>query len=209
MSVTLTDSLAGTNTTGLLIDEGAAVAQAMARRADLRAEDARLVAAQRGLTAIRAERLPSVSFVGDKGVNGKNYEHLLNTYTYAFQVALPLFDGFRREARVQEQTAQLREAEIRRKDLRDQAEADIRAALLDLASAQEQVAATRERQRLVEQEVSQARERFRAGVAGNADVITASLSLTDARTAVIDALTNYHIARVALARAEGAITTLP
>ena len=51
---------------------------------------------------------------------------------------------------------------------------DVRGALLDLASAREQVDAARERQRLAEQEVQQARDRFRAGVAGNADVITAS-----------------------------------
>jgi outer membrane protein TolC len=57
--------------------------------------------------------------------------------------------------------------------------------------------------------VAQARDRFRAGVAGNADVITASLSLNAARTAHVDALAAYHAARVALARAEGAVTELP
>ena len=54
---------------------------------------------------------------------------------------------------------------------------EVRTALLDLASAREAVAATRERVQLAEQEVSQASERFRAGVAGNADVFTASISL--------------------------------
>jgi len=98
---------------------------------------------------------------------------------------------------------------VRRRDLEAQAAADVRGSLLDLRSAREQVAATQERVRLAEQELSQARERFRAGVAGNADVITASLSLNGARTAAVDALTAYQAARVSLARAQGSLTDLP
>jgi outer membrane protein TolC len=205
----LSDSLASLNMAGLTTNESEAVNRALQNRPDLRAAEAQIDAAKRAVTAIRAERLPSLSFVGDRGVNGVKYDRLLNTYTYAFEVTLPIFDGFRRAGRVQEQEAQLKAAEVREKDLREQAAADVRAALLDLASAQEQVDATREQLRLSTQEVSQARERFSAGVAGNADVITASLALTSARTAVIDALTNYQAARVALARAQGAIATLP
>ena len=61
---------------------------------------------------------------------------------------------------------------------------------------------------LAEQEVSQARERFRQGVSNNADVITASMTLNSARDLLIDALTSYHMARVALASAQGTTTML-
>jgi outer membrane protein len=84
----------------------------------------------------------------------------------------------------------------------------VRSALLDLSSAREQVDAVRERVRLSEQEVSQARDRFAAGVSGNADVISASLSLSGARTSLVEAEAAYQAARVALARAEGTITSL-
>jgi outer membrane protein TolC len=62
---------------------------------------------------------------------------------------------------------------------------------------------------LAEQEVSQAQERFRAGVAGNGDVITALLSLNQARTLRNDALASYQSSRVALARAMGEVQKLP
>ena len=65
-----------------------------------------------------------------------------------------------------------------------------------------------ERLTLAEQEVSQARDRFNAGVAGNADVVNASLALTRSRTLVNDAETGYQLARVSLARATGSVTTL-
>jgi len=93
--------------------------------------------------------------------------------------------------------------------LREQIATEVRSALLDMTSAREQLDAARERLRLTEQEVAQAQERFRAGVAGNADVITASLDLNGARTQVVDALTAYQSARVSLAQAQGAVTTLP
>jgi hypothetical protein len=50
---------------------------------------------------------------------------------------------------------------------------------------------------------------FRAGVAGNADVITALLSLNQARTLRNDALAQYQAARVALARGMGAVRRIP
>ncbi|MGI8499106.1 MAG: TolC family protein [Gemmatimonadaceae bacterium] len=189
--------------------ESQAVALALRNRPDLRAADEQLRAAQVGINAIRAERLPTVALFGDEGWIGLGYTRLLRTYDWGLQLSLPLFDGFRREGRVAEQEALAREIDVRRRDLREQAATDIRGALLDLASAREQLGAASERLRLARQELAQAQERFRAGVAGNADVITASLSLNSARTLVVDALSAYQSARISLARAEGGITSLP
>jgi len=189
-------------------DEPALVAQALRTRPDLVAEEQRVQAARRGLSAIKAERLPTLGLVADDGVIGKNGARLLNTYTWGLQVSIPFFDGFRREGRVQEQQSVVKEAEIRQRDLEQQAQIDVRGAVLDLAAAREQLDAASERLGLAEQEVAQARDRFNAGVAGNADVVNASLALTASRTLVNDAETAYQLARVSLARATGSVTTL-
>jgi len=189
--------------------ESLAIERALRSRPDLRALEEQINAAQRQLRATRAERYPTLGVFVDDGMVGKSYGRLLNTYTYGFQLSVPIFTGFRAEGREQEQEALQRELDVRRRDLRQQASVEVRGALLDLASAREQVAAARERLGLAEQELSQARERFAAGVAGNADIITASLNLNASRNFVIDALTLYQSARVALARAEGAVTELP
>jgi outer membrane protein len=206
--VILGDSLSNTIGADVIPDEATLVAQALHNRPDIIAEEQRVRAAQQGLSAIKAERLPSLGLVADDGVIGKNGAKMLNTYTWGLQVTLPIFDGFKREARVQEQQSVVKEAQIRQRDLEQQAQADVRGALLDLAGAREQLDAARERLRFAEQEVSQARERFNAGVAGNADVVNASLALTSARTLVNDAETAYQLARVSLARATGSVTTL-
>ncbi|HMI48245.1 MAG TPA: TolC family protein [Gemmatimonadaceae bacterium] len=206
--VVLTDSLSASAEGSPLPDEATLVEQAIRNRPDLRAEDERIRAAKQGLSAIKAERLPSLGLIADDGVIGKNGAKLLNTYTWGLQVTLPIFDGFKREARVQEQQPVVKEAEIRRHDLEQQAQVDVRGALIDLSGAREQLAAASERLSLAEQEVVQARDRFNAGVAGNADVVNASLALTSSRTLVNDAETLYQLARVALARATGSVTTL-
>ena len=207
--VELTDSLSSVVPEDLALDDATATARALRDRPDLRAAEEQLRAARQTVSAIRAERLPSVSGFVDDGIIGKSgSSRLLPTYTYGLQLSLPIFDGFRREGRIQEQEAMTRELEVRRRDLEQQASIDVRGALLDLAAAREAITASRERLRLAEQEVEQARERFRAGVAGNADVVTAALTLNTARSQYVDVLTALQQARVSLARAEGAVTQL-
>ncbi len=188
--------------------ESAALDAALRGRKDLQSLELQALAARQQASSIRRERLPSVGVSGDAGLSQRNGRSLLPTYDLAIGLSLPIFDGFRREGRVEEQELVARDLDARARDLRTQVEADIRTAVLNLASSAEAVAAARERLTLAEQEVSQARERFQAGVAGNADVITAAITLNTARTGLVDALTSYQASRVALARAQGVVSTL-
>jgi outer membrane protein TolC len=206
-NVILRDSL--THAATQAPSESEALAAAMQDRADLRAAVAATETARRALRAARSEHLPTLGVFGDDGATSNSYSHLLNTYTYGVQLTLPIFEGFRTSARVQQQIAALREAEARRRDVELQVVTDVRGALLDLSASQEQLAAARERLALGEQEVAQSRERFRAGVAGNADVIIAQLNLDTARSQYIDALASLEMARVSVARAQGRLLELP
>ena len=215
--LTLGDSLAGlpredgAALRAMTADEPAltaSVRDALSGRADLRALGAQERAQRDAARAIRWERTPQLGLVLDHGVLGRNWERLLPTYSWGVQLSVGLFDGFRREARLEEQLALARETDTRLRDLREQGALEVRAALLDLASAAEQVDAVQERLALAEQEVQQARDRFEAGVAGNGDVIAALLSLNQARTLRIDALAAYQQARVHRSRAMGVIRQL-
>ncbi|OYV72355.1 MAG: hypothetical protein B7Z72_04945, partial [Gemmatimonadetes bacterium 21-71-4] len=204
----LTDSLGSLPDVPDADDPQAAVEAALRARPDVRALEQQLAAARLQVRAIQSERLPTVAAFGDDGAIGMRLSHMLVTYTWGIQLSIPIFDGMRRDSRVSEQQANMRDLEVREHDLRQQVMVDVRGAALDLSSARQAVDATRERLRLAELEVAQARDRFRAGVAGNADVITASLSLNAARTQLIDAETSFQAARVALARAEGRTTSI-
>jgi outer membrane protein TolC len=190
-------------------NEAALIAEALRARPELRAEQMRLSAAELQIRATRAERLPAIVAVGDDGVIGKGYDHLLGTYSWGVQVSVSVFDGFRRDGRVAEQDAQRHEIEIRQRDIERQVAIDVRLAVIDLTSAREQVDAARARLALAQQEVSQATQRLTAGVTGTAEVITASLGLNGARSLLLDAFAAYHTARIALARAQGHVIGLP
>ena len=207
--LTLRDSLGALPVDSTIPDEAIALTKAGQARSDIRALVSQEAAQQRAISAIRWERTPQLALMVDHGVIGKNWGHLLPTYTWGVQLSVGLFDGFRREGRVQEQIASARETDIRLRDLRTQGALEVRAALLDLAAAREQLDAVRERLAFAEQEVGQAQERFRAGVAGNADVISALVSLNAARTLRNDVLAAYQTARVSLARAVGGVRELP
>ena len=62
--------------------------------------------------------------------------------------------------------------------------------------------------RLAQANAELAAARAAAGGGGNAEVVTAALGLTASRNQLLDALTLYQSARVSLARAEGAATTI-
>ena len=207
--IVLRDSIEGLAKAALSTDDAAALQRAYDGRADVQALLAQEDAQRRAVAAIRWERTPQLGLVLDHGVIGRNSERLLPTYTWGVQLSVGLFDGLRRESRVQEAEAGLRETDARLRDLRGGSALEVRTALLELAAAREAVDAAREGLSLGEQEVSQARERFTAGIAGNADVISALLSLNAARTLRLEALALYHTARVALAQATGTVQGLP
>ena len=208
-AIMLTDSLsAQLGAADVPADRNAAVSQAVAARPDLIAEQARGAAARQAVSAISAERLPRLDLEADYGFSGLRPADATGTRQVALELTWPILDGFRREGRKAEQEAAVNESDVRVRDLRQQVAADVDGALLDLrsAGAQQQIAA--ERLQLAVQEVSEARQRFKAGVAGNIEVINAQSSLLRARDADIDARFAAVSARIALARSVGSARTL-
>lgn len=205
-SFDLADTLTGD--LGASADTAGALALALQRRPDLSAEEAQGRRAAVERSAIGAERLPRLDLAADFGANGATAGSTLNTRDIAVQVTIPLVDGLRRGAKRAEQAAAVRESDVRARDLRRQIAAQVRAALLDVASGAEQHAVAAQRLELAIQELSEARERFASGIVGNIDVISAQSTLNLARDAEIDARYTTAAARVALAYATGTAETV-
>lgn len=206
-AVAIDDALGPRTASGALpADEAAALQAAFANRPELRSAQAAERAARLSASAVRAERLPRLDLAADYGLSGVNVADAFPTYNLAVQVSVPVFDGFRREARQEQQQLAAQEARVRTGDVRAQVEADVRSALLDVATGEDQQRIAAERLRLANEELSQAQERFANGLATNIEVINAQQSLVRARDAVIEAQAASAAARVSLARATG--TTL-
>ena len=121
------------------------------------------------------------------------------------QLTVPILDGFRRQNRVKEQNLRVDIQKIRERDLVNRVETEARQSVLDLASAQQQVAIAEDRLRLAELELAQAQQRFQAGVAGSVETTNAQSSVIAARDALIQARVNFGTARVSAYRALGVI----
>ncbi|HEY3012929.1 MAG TPA: TolC family protein [Gemmatimonadales bacterium] len=177
-------------------------------RAELAAERARTQSARRSLRAIRYENLPSLSANGAYVESGRETGTLAGTYNLQLLLSVPILDGFRRQNRSKEQSARVEVQELREHALVNQVETEARQAVLDLASAEQQVAIAGERVRLAERELAEAQERFRAGVAGTVETTSAQSAVISARDALIQARVSYGTARVSAYRALGVIDQL-
>jgi outer membrane protein len=205
--IELADSL-GPAELELPLQPDTAAGFAREHRPELAAERARTQAAHRSLGAIRAEYLPSLGLSGAYQQTGRETRSLDGSYSLQLQLTVPILDGFRRQNRVKEQDARVDIQEIRERDLVNQVETEARQAVLDVASAQQQVAIAGERLRLAEQELAQAQQRFQAGVAGSVETTNAQGSVIAARDALIQARVNFGTARVGAYRALGVIDQL-
>jgi len=203
----LADSL-GPGALDLPLDPDSAAAFAREHRAELAAERARTSAARRSLGAIRAEYLPSLGLSGQYQQTGRETGTLAGSYTVQLQLSVPILDGFRRQNRVKEEDLRVDIQEIRERDLVNQVETEARQSVLDLASARQQVAIAQDRLRLAEQELSQAQERFQAGVAGSVETTNAQSSVIAARDALIQSRVAFSSARVSAYRSLGVIDQL-
>jgi outer membrane protein len=203
----LADSL-GLGALDLPLSPDTAAAFAREHRAELAAERNRTKAARSSLSAIRQENLPSLSLNGAYEQTGQKTSTLAGSYNVQLLLSVPILDGFRRQSRAKEQSARLEVQQLREHDRVNQVETEARQGVLDLASAQQQVAIAGDRLRLAEQELSQAEERFRSGVASSVETTNAQSSVIAARDALIQARVNYGTARVSAYRALGVIDQL-
>ena len=204
--LTLTDRLQYLPVDAVTMEE--AQAQALKQRPDLQAQKERESTARLSANATRLERLPSVAAFGDYGANGSSLDHALPTRTIGIQLRVPIFDGGRRDARREESASQYRSEEVRTRDLKQQIELDIRLALDSLKSAEAQVAVSKEGLELAENELTQARRRYDAGVAISVEVTDAQTRLERARDNQTAALYGYNVARIDLAQAMGKVRSL-
>ena len=182
-----------------------AVEKALAARPDWKAQKTREENASLSYSAVKFERLPSLAGFADYGTIGTSIDAASPTRTYGLQLRVPIFDGGRRDAQRAEGSSQLRQEQIRTRDLRQQLELDIRLALDSLHSAEDQLAVATEGLEQAEREVAQAGRRYAAGVANSLEPIDAQTRLARARDNRISALLACNIARINLGQAMGVI----
>ena len=127
-------------------------------------------------------------------------------WTAGIQVDVPIFDGFRRSAQVQEAQVQLTQSRLQLVQLRERLQMQQQQALGERQRAAASIAAR-------EQTVTQAQRvydltvlRYERGLATQLEVNDARLALLQARTNLAQAVSDFHIAEATVVRTLGGST---
>lgn len=186
------------------------IQRALTQRADLQALDAQMQAARQALSAARSERLPSVTLGGYYGVLGPNPDHTHGVFAVTGSINIPVFEGGRITADVQQAETTLHQRQAELADARANVEQDVRTALIELETALGQVRVAESNRRFANETLAQSRDRFNAGVATTVEVVQAQEQVASAETDYTSSLFSFNLAKVALARAAGdAETQIP
>jgi outer membrane protein TolC len=185
------------------LDVERALQLAFEQRADLKAAEAQVRAAERARAASRAERLPSLLVSADYGAIGVNPAQSHGTFSVIGTLRLPIWQGGRTEGNVEQADATLAQRIAELSDLRGRIESDVRTAYLDLQAAASQIDVAQKNLDVTQETLMMERQKLDAGISDNVAVVQSQDALASAHLDQINSIFAHNIAKLALARAVG------
>ena len=166
---------------------------------------AQLEVAAKARKAVRAERLPVVSFDGYYGVLGEIGSLYHGVFAATGKVSVPVFQEGQLRGEREVADAQLIALRQQIESLRVTIEQQIRSAMLDVQSSNDLVKVAKSNVDLATQELQDATDRFSAGVDDNLPVVQAQATLAAAQSRLVDTLYQYNQSKLELARNTGVV----
>jgi outer membrane protein TolC len=201
----LTDSVPFSEIQEMNLDR--AKSTAYLRRKDFLAVQAEIDVADKEIRAVKYQRLPTLAFNGYYGVVGQTTGLYHGAFTAMGTLKFPIFREAEERGQEEQANAQLTSLRQREADLRVTVDAQIRASMLDVQSSYESVKVAQSNVTLAQQELSDERDRFGAGIDTNLPVEDAEASVAGAQAQLVQALFQYNLAKLQLARNTGIIET--
>lgn len=180
-----------------------ALKQALDQRPDLKAALAQVRSAEMTHAAAEAERIPSFSVNANYGDIGTNLNQARPTYTVAGTVRVPIWQGGRAGADIEQADAELKQRKAEAEDLRSEIQSEVRSAYLDLQAATSQVDLTTRNLQVSKETLDLTQQRFQAGVTDSVEVVQSQEAVAGAELDYIDSVFAHNIAKLSLARAMG------
>jgi outer membrane protein TolC len=198
----LTDSVPYAALDGITQEQ--AIQQAMATRPDYLSARAQVQSAELARQAVTAENYPSLSTNTNYGdIGTPNFSNSHGTLGFALTLNVPIFQGSRVRADKLQADSVLQQRKAELADLEGQIDSQVRTAFFNLKSSSELVNVAESNIDLANQTLSQAQDRFRAGVADNLEVVQAQESVATANQSYINSLYAFNLAKISLAQAIG------
>jgi outer membrane protein len=182
--------------------------RAFVERPEMKALASQIRATELERKTARDARVPRLALNGLWSEEGTSPAAAIPAYNFSVSFEVPLYTGGRIRAQVAIEDIELKKLGQQQTDLRNQIAQEVRTASAQLDAAKTEVDVANLGIDLAREEVTQARDRFQAGVANNIEVITAQDELARANDNQIAALYRYNQARADLAHATGQMESL-
>jgi len=198
----LADSVPYAPLTGMSLDES--LKQARLTRPDYLSAEAHVRAAELARRAAAAENYPSLSTDANYGdIGSPNFGTSHGTFSIAVGLNIPVFQGSRVRADKLQADSALEQRKAELADLGGRIDDEVRTAFFNFQSSSELVTVGRSNIDLSTQTLTQAQDRFGAGVADNLEVVQAQESLASANQSYIASLYSFNVSKLSLALALG------
>jgi outer membrane protein len=184
------------------------IEEAFMQRPEMKELSSQIRSAELERKAALDARIPRLALNGAWSEQGTSPGSAIPVYDFAVSMDVPLYTGGRIRAEVVTADLNLKKLAQQQTDLRNQIAQEVKTANAQLDSAKSEVDVANLGIDLARQEVTQARDRFQAGVANNIEVVTAQDELSRANDNQIVALYRYNQARADLAHATGQMESL-
>lgn len=190
-------------------EDASPVERALANRPEIRSADLRVEASEWGVKAARSGFYPQIFLAGNYYYLRPNPRFLpaldafKGTWDLSVSVSFDLWDWGQTRSRAEQAKARLAQARDARRLLEDQAVLEVTQSRLAVDRAEEKVRVAGQSVVLAEENFRVSRERFRQGVALNADVLDAEVALLQARLGRTQALIDLAVGRARLEKALG------
>jgi outer membrane protein TolC len=182
--------------------------RAFVERPEIKAIASQIRSAELEKKTAQDARLPRIAMNASWTEQGLSPGTAIPVYDFGVSLDVPLYTGGRIRAQVAVEDIQLKKLGQQQTDLRNQIAQEVKTATAQLDAAKTEVDVANLGIELAREEVTQARDRFQAGVANNIEVITAQDELARANDNQIVALYRYNQARADLAHATGQMESL-
>ncbi len=199
--IELTDAVPYAPLPELNVEE--ALTRAYTHRPEFLAVTSRVRVAELTVKAARGEYLPTMQVSGQLGAIGSTPGSSETTYAVTAGVRIPIFQGGKIKAEVAQAEAELRQNKMQLENMRSRLEFDVRSALLDVKTSNDQVAVAAQSIDLAAEQLKEAQDRYSAGVSGSLEVVQAQEAVAGANETYIQALYLNNVAKLTLVRALG------
>jgi hydrophobe/amphiphile efflux-1 (HAE1) family protein len=189
--------------------KSSSISNALQRRPDVQLADNTALSADRAIALEESGHYPSVGLVGSWQLQSQSNDFRFggqlfpNTSFIGLTLNIPIFSGFRVDARVEQAEIAKRQADEQRDYLRQKVALEIEAVVAQITSAEERVNAQRLTIQAGLRTLQLIRSRYAQGVSKLSEVLDAELAVRQSEANYLQSVYDYHLAGIEYQRAVG------